>query len=245
VVVAGHRRQGGDGSISWLGPKSQNSQCPSCDVSDVTIRYNLVRHAGGGFYIFDSTSDTGALALQAKRYSIHDNLLDDISTVYSRAGSGNGILNRFLGSSIYAPPANINVLHNTGLAVGAAVLSLNGTSTVPYVGFNYSNNLESDGNYGILGCSGQLGMNVLSSCAPGYVWSSNALLGSTSSLVSPSAVGFVNYKNGNGGDYRLCKGPGIPASTCTAASPYANAGTDGKDLGADISTMKALTAGVD
>jgi hypothetical protein len=237
--------QGGDGSISWLGPKSQNSQCPSCDVSDVTIRYNLVRHAGGGFYIFDSTSDTGALALQAKRYSIHDNLLDDISTVYSRAGSGNGILNRFLGSSIYAPPANINVLHNTGLAVGAAVLSLNGTSTVPYVGFNYSNNLESDGNYGILGCSGQLGMNVLSSCAPGYVWSSNALLGSTSSLVSPSAVGFVNYKNGNGGDYRLCKGPGIPASTCTAASPYANAGTDGKDLGADISTMKALTAGVD
>ncbi|HKR85047.1 MAG TPA: putative Ig domain-containing protein [Terriglobales bacterium] len=236
--------QGGDGSISWLGPKSQNSQCPSCDVSDVTIRYNLLRHAGGGFYIFDSTSDTGAIALQARRYSIHDNLLDDISTVYSRAGSGNGILNRFLGSSIYAPPANVNVFHNTGLAVGAAVLSLNGTSTMPYVGFTYANNLESDGNYGILGCSGQLGMNVLSSCAPGYVWSNNVVLGSTSSLVSPSAVGFVNYKNGNGGDYRLCQGPGIPASTCTAASPYANAATDGRDLGADIATVNALTAGV-
>ena len=237
--------QGGDGSISWLGPKSQSSQCPSCDVSDVTIRYNVVRHAGGGFYIFDAPSDTGALALQARRYSIHDNQLDDVSTVYSRAGSGNGILNRFLGTNTYAPPANVNVFHNTGLAVGAAVLSLNGTSALPYVGFSYSNNLESDGTYGILGCSGQLGMNVLSSCAPGYVWSSNVVLGSTSSLVNPSAVGFVNYKNGNGGDYRLCQGPGIPASTCTAASPYVNAATDGRDLGADIATVNALTAGVD
>jgi hypothetical protein len=90
-----------------------------------------------------------------------------------------------------------------------------------------------------------LGMNVLSSCAPGYVWSSNVVLGSTSSLVNPSAVGFVNYKNGNGGDYRLCQGPGIPASTCTAASPYVNAATDGRDLGADIATVNALTAGVD
>jgi Putative Ig domain len=237
--------QGGDGSISWLGPKSQGGGCPSCDVSDVTIRYNLVRHAGGGFYIFDAPSDTGALALPARRYSIHDNLMDDISTVYSRNGSGNGILNRFAGTSTYAPPANVNVFHNTGLAVGTAVLSLTGASTLPYVGFNFSNNLESYGNYGIVGCTGQLGMSVLSTCAPGYVWSSNVVLGSTSSLVSPTAVGFVNYKNGNGGDYRLCQGPGIPASTCTVASPYVNAATDGRDLGADIATVKALTAGVD
>ena len=236
--------QGGDGSISWLGPKNQSSSCPTCDVSDVTIRYNVVRHAGGGFYIFDSPSDTGAIALQASRYSIHDNQLDDISTSYSRAGSGNGILNRFLGSLQYAPPSNVNVFHNTGFTTGTAVLSLNGTSAVPYVGFSYSNNLESDGSYGILGCSGLLGINVLSNCAPGYVWSTNVILGSTSSLVNPSAVGFANYNNGNGGDYRLCQGPGVPASTCTAASPYVNAGSDGRDLGADIGTVKTMTAGV-
>ena len=48
-----------------------------------------------------------------------------------------------------------------------------------------------------------------------------------------AAVQFVNYNNGNGGDYHL-------AST----SPYKNAGTDGKDLGADIDAILNSTTGV-
>ena len=47
------------------------------------------------------------------------------------------------------------------------------------------------------------------------------------------AVGFVNYNNGNGGDYALLPG-----------SPYKNKGTDGKDLGADIAGLTAALAGV-
>ena len=48
-----------------------------------------------------------------------------------------------------------------------------------------------------------------------------------------AAVGFVNYNNGNGGDYHL-----------QSTSPYKNAGTDGKDLGADIDALEAAIAGV-
>jgi hypothetical protein len=48
-----------------------------------------------------------------------------------------------------------------------------------------------------------------------------------------AAVQFVNYNNGNGGDYHLL-----------STSPYKNAGTDGQDLGADINTIQSLTAGV-
>ena len=240
---AGGPSQGGDGSISWLGPKSQNSACPTCDVSDITIRYNIVRHAGGGFYIFDAPSDTGAIALQAMRYSIHDNVLDDISYSYSRNGSGNGILNRFYGGGSYAPPRDVNIFHNTGLATtSAGELTLNTTLSMPYVNFNFSNNLETNGQYGISGCGGLLGTSVLSTCAPGYVWSGNVIIGS--GQVTTTSVGFVNYNGGNGGDYRLCQGPGNPVSTCTAASPYVNAGTDGRDTGADIDMIKTLTAGV-
>lgn len=47
------------------------------------------------------------------------------------------------------------------------------------------------------------------------------------------AVEFVNYSNGNGGDYHL-----VPTS------PLKNAGTDGKDIGADVNTVQAVTAGV-
>ena len=44
---------------------------------------------------------------------------------------------------------------------------------------------------------------------------------------------FANYNAGNGGDYHLAAG-----------SPYKNAGTDGKDLGADVDKVLQSTAGV-
>ena len=44
---------------------------------------------------------------------------------------------------------------------------------------------------------------------------------------------FVNYSNGYGGDYHLA-----------ANSPYAGAGTDGQDIGANIDQVLLLTAGV-
>jgi hypothetical protein len=44
---------------------------------------------------------------------------------------------------------------------------------------------------------------------------------------------FVNFNNGNGGDYHLA-----------ARSPYKNAGTDGKDLGADVDAVLQYTNGV-
>jgi hypothetical protein len=46
-------------------------------------------------------------------------------------------------------------------------------------------------------------------------------------------VQFVNYNNGNGGNYQL-------AST----SPYKNSGSDGKDPGANILLVEAGIAGV-
>jgi hypothetical protein len=43
----------------------------------------------------------------------------------------------------------------------------------------------------------------------------------------------VSYHGGDGGDYHLLSG-----------SPYKNAGTDGKDLGADIDAIDTEIAGV-
>jgi hypothetical protein len=51
---------------------------------------------------------------------------------------------------------------------------------------------------------------------------------------SPNNVGFVEYNNGNGGNYEL-----------QPTSPYKNAGTDGKDLGADIVGLNQLLANVE
>ncbi len=63
-------------------------------------------------------------------------------------------------------------------------------------------------------------------------------------VANQSLVGYVNYNNANGGDYRLCHGPNNPSPLCTAASPYANAASDGKDVGADINLVNQAIAGV-
>jgi hypothetical protein len=82
----------------------------------------------------------------------------------------------------------------------------------------------------------------MNSCFTSYAFNHNALIatgyGSTqwpsgnSFPTSANLVQFANFNNGNGGNYRL-----------VSSSPFANAGSDGKDLGADISAIQAAIAG--
>ncbi len=256
--LAGGPFQGGDGSIAWLGPKNQGDMCPTCQVTDITVRNNIIRHAGAGLYIFDAPSDVGGIAVQGARFSIHDNLFDDINASYAESSSGDGIIHRFLGSDLFPPPRSVLIAHNTGFTNGpnSAALSLDTTSNAPYIGFTFRDNLETNGKWGILGCHSLLGHAVLTNCAPGYAFAGNVLIGATatanlaamSSNYFPSdgsGVGFVNYQDGNGGDYRLCRGPGDPAASCTEASPYLLKGSDGRDIGADIDAINAATAEVE
>lgn len=244
--------QGGDGSIAWLGPKNDNCLC---QVTDITVRNNIIRHAGAGFYIFDAPADTGAIAVQGGRFSIHDNLFEDINASYAENGSGFGIIHRFLGIELFPPPSNVLIAHNTGFTTGpnSAALSLDTTSNAPFIDFTFRDNLETSGKWGILGCHGLYGPAVLTNCAPGHTSAGNALIGATGKLAAipgnyfpadGSAVGFVNYQSGKGGDYRLCRGFGDPAPSCTEASPYLGKGSDGRDIGADIDAVNAATAGV-
>ena len=89
-------------------------------------------------------------------------------------------------------------------------------------------------------------MTSITTCFPAFTFSNNALIATGSGYppsswpsgnlfpASATAVDFVNYNGGNGGDYTLQSG-----------SPYKNAGTDGKDLGADIVGLNAALANVE
>jgi hypothetical protein len=68
----------------------------------------------------------------------------------------------------------------------------------------------------------------------------NALIGGTGIWpagnylpASATTVKFTSYNNANGGNYKLL-----------STSPYHNVGTDGKDLGADISAVNSYIQGV-
>jgi hypothetical protein len=252
--------QGGDGDAVWLGPKNQNNGCPSCEVNDVTFRYNIIRRAGGGIYIFDAPSDAGGIAQQASRYSVHDNLLEDIRLSYAGPGTGKGLLFRFYGTPHFTPPRDISIRHNTGVGDGG-ILQILAVPAAPMANFVFQDNLVSNGQTAISGCRGTFGTFVLEDCAHGYVFGNNVIVDSQGDFPKSNGnykkekdkklnlypkkwrdVGFVDAERG---DYRLCSAATQSATACTAASPYAGGATDSKDVGADVAKIYELTEKVE
>lgn len=233
-----------------LTPKNQSNACPLCQVTDVTLRYNSVSHGGSGMQIANGLSDAGGAPLDGQRYSIHDNIFDDIDPV------------KYVGSGIFAQVSmgngtpvlqNLLMEHMTAFAPSELLNVGNDTTINPkMVSFIFTNNLVNAGDYpiwstgGANNCAFQDSPAItFNACFQPWSFTNNAVIAvpnnSPSSSwpagnffpASTSNVQFVNYKNGNGGDYHLL-----------ASSPYKNAGTDGKDLGADVDAVLSATAGV-
>src|SRR5207302_5649721 len=106
----------------------------------------------------------------------------------------------------------------------------------------YINNIAPHNTYGVFGNGLGVGNPALDTDFPGAVFAANVIQGSNVSQyythypgnffpATMNDVGFVNYA---AGDYHL-----------SAFSPYKNAGTDGKDIGADIDALNAAQANTD
>ncbi|HWY20185.1 MAG TPA: hypothetical protein VNX26_03135 [Candidatus Acidoferrum sp.] len=159
-------------------------------------------------------------------------------------------------------PHDILIEHNTGFPVGSGTASIiiNAAPEV-FTNFSFNNNLMTSGSGGfhqtlpgnkLPGCGAKNGSGMtgtLNGCM-GTTWAAtgNVLINSSPNsskfpgdplpqdnreASSPSSVGFVNFNNGNGGDYHL-----LPSS------PYKYAAADQKNPGADIDIMQTATAGV-
>jgi hypothetical protein len=118
--------------------------------------------------------------------------------------------------------------------------------------FSFTNSIFLAGTYPIWSTGGTVNcanfdkpLITFNACFSPYSFASNVLI-ATPSAWPPSlwpsgnffpatvnTVQFVNYNNGNGGNYQLL-----------SASPYHNAATDGTDLGANVSTIVSETTGV-
>lgn len=227
--------------------------CSMCQVTDVTIRYNLISHVGAGFEIANGLSDLGALAFAGQRYSIHDVIIDDIDGVkyigpgefaQVSVGVGAPLLQSLTINHVTAFPPSHQFI------VGDQV-----ATTSQMKNFVFTNNMVNAGVYPVWS-SGSGGtancayydspLTTFNACFSSYVFSSNAIIAASSRYpatawpahnffpVSAAAVEFVNYNGGNGGDYHL-----------QSSSPYKGLGTDGKDLGADVDAVYSAIAGVE
>jgi hypothetical protein len=249
------------GHAILLTPKNQhtrggNNVCPLCQVTDVTIRYTHISHAGGGIVFATSISGdgdgTGAPALSGTRWSVHDVVLDDISRNYV----GGGALFEVLNGWPKDPVNTVTVNHITGFPDPESHIIIMGNqqSNPQMFGFVFTNNLVVTGRYPVWSTGGGetncayhgTPAEKVSNCFAVYKFVNNGLIATPPAFppsswpvgnLFPATVNdaqFVSYNNGNGGDYTL-----------RTTSPYKNMGMDGRDLGADVAGLDAALAGVE
>jgi Putative Ig domain len=243
-----------------LTPKNQHTPsgsnvCPLCQVTDVTIRYVRVSHAGGGLQLATGLSGNGkdgAAALAGTRWSIHDVVLDDLSSKYVGGGSAFEILNGWPKN----PLNTVTINHVTAFPDPNSHLMIMGNviATAPMYGLVFTNNLVITGRYPVWNAGGgsascafkDVPIISIASCFTTFTFDHNGLV-ATPSAFPPSTwpannmfpptindVGFTSFNNGNGGNYELL-----------SSSPYKNKATDGKDLGADIVGLNAALANIE
>ena len=205
-------------------PRNQDGGAPWATVEDVTMRLNIVRHAGGGMQITgeDSNHPSGA----ARRILIADNLFYGID---SEAWGGNGAF-----ALVGDGPSEITIVHNTIHQSGNIVMAFGGKRDAPRPinGFRFRDNVVRHNLYGVHGADRAVGMDTLQAFFPGVDFSNNAVAGGESRLY-PAGNLFVSedefavqFEQPSSGDYRL-----------RANSRFRARASDGKDLGADIAAI--------
>jgi len=231
-----------------LSPKNQVGNCPLCYVSDVTMRYFPMTGFPASFQLAESVDPGFTPAIGLERVSIHDVVAD---ANFTDANSSSYGIEMTFNCAAAAGMNNIVFNHLSLVKVlkGAWLMGTQqGTCSFHNVTFN--NSIIDAGTFPMSvtstgdGCQ-QLNpahtpLGIFNACwTPTYNFLKNAVTTfsgtwPTPLTTFPSTLGvYTSYNSGNGGDYRV-----------TLASGLQNAGTDGKNVGADINKIATETAGI-
>lgn len=212
-------------------PRNQDGHAPWSGVSDVTFRYNIVRHAGAGVNV--NGQDTNHVSQVTRNVLVKDNLFYDLN---ARDGSG-----RFL--SMAHGPSNVTIEHNTIIHTGTLIYVYGKKADGTYEtvsGFRFANNLARHNTYGIMGeAGGGIGAaSILTYFFDLTAVIRNVIAGAAAvrypdNFVPPAETFLAEFMNAAADDYRL-----------RPESPYKGAGTDGRDLGADIERLASIESAV-
>lgn len=202
-------------------PRNQSGSAPWSVTTDIAITSNMVVNAGSGFNLSgrDTTNTSGPTA----RLLIHNNLVG-ITGLHGADGRAFMITN---GGSDYM--IDHNTVINTAPATTPSDLMFVATAGNKVSNFVFSNNLAGPSKYGFYGNNVGQGTPALTANFTNWAFAKNVIVGAAAAgypagnffPATVAGVGFVSY---TGANYAL-----------TAGSPYKSAGTDGADIGADLS----------
>jgi hypothetical protein len=227
-------------------PRNEFNSFPQAVTKDITVTGNLFVNAGQGMAIAgidDGDGVAGRTSQRTERVLIRDNVIQ--VTMLAKSGKADGRIFMVTGG-----PIDLTIDHNTAFTPNSGNSSaqvtdnLYGRSTttsIPADRFSFTNNLISNGTYSWWGTNTGTAVSTMATHYTNSVLTKNAFIdiayGNYNASqfpagnlfpVSIAAVGFTNYGAGN--------------FLLSNTSPYHNAGTDGKDLGANIGIV--ATAGV-
>jgi hypothetical protein len=235
-----------------LTAKNQNNQCPACRVTDVTVRYDVIRHCGSGFQIATGLSDAGGASSGTQRISIHDVIVEDIG---GEAYGGFGAFAQI--TSMKPALTDVSIDHVTAFPPKALFILGAPTEGGHIENFIFTNNLVGVGAQDIFPPGGgekncsfqptrQTPGGVLKSCISGFKVSHNLFVASqggwpkeNSYASDHAAAGIVRSREGR---YQLCRGK---ENGCKKASPAIGAASDGRDVGADVERVLSEIRGVE
>ena len=236
-----------EGYAILLTPRNQEpNRCPECRVVDVTIRNSRISNVGAGFQIANVRSDVGDYAKDGGRYSIHNILVENLDGEKFR---GHGVLFEVMSTRVALHDVSID--HVTGQASRVLFLIGARTSEPKITNFTFTNNLLGAGKRQFMVAGGgeascayrpevQGPAGVFESCFANSTIAGNVIIGGNNkwpaknTLVKKIAdVGFQAAEKDSVTDYRL-----------HPTSRFRKAGTDQKDVGADLDALEAATRGV-
>jgi hypothetical protein len=213
-------------------PRTENGTAPWVYVQDITFTYNVLRHTASGVNISGQDSGDPQKLVRGRRILIQNSLFEDVNG--KSWGGGDGRLFQLISGA-----DAVTIDHNTGFQSNQIVFADGRANT----NFIYQNNITPHNLYGVMGSGYASGISTLDHFFPGFVFEKNLIEGIATSGLSQSkypastlfapdwgAVNFVDFAKGN---YALAP-----------SSRYKNAGTDGKDIGADIAGLNAATSSV-
>jgi hypothetical protein len=206
-------------------PRDQDGTAPWSMTSDIAITNNVFINVGSGINIAGVDSYHPTTTALTARILVRNNVIG-----VSGLGGANGRAFQVLsGGSDYT------IDHNTIIDTAAPPVSstsdlMMAESSAPKASnFTFTNNLSTQTAYGFFGNGVGEGTAALKANFSNWTFAKNVIVKANAASYPannffPSSLAAVQFANYSGGDYTLAAG-----------SPYKAAGTDGVDIGANLS----------
>jgi hypothetical protein len=233
-----------EGYAFRLTVRNSDNTASYSDVSDITIRYNLLKNVTNAFLVL--ATDNGYRSKHSKRWHIHNNLIYGLGWLCGGGAACGTFWGDFTDVSTCTDPTptckleDLTISHNTVDDIGDRLFYVDQTGAQ---GFDFRDNLMNVN--GGRGAFNPLlyGTNFLSDTySTTYTWTNNRLAGiagEEDTALYPQSINSYSSSHTN----FLWTNRGTRDYTLQAASPAKGAAYDGTDQGVNFSSYNAARAG--